>query len=62
MMASEDGSIFDAGPASGPRPKVGPTTEGEPASTGGPQEEFHVADRISLLNTLKDALKGVAQI
>ena len=58
MMASEDGSVFDVGPASGPRPKVGPTTEGEPASTGGPQEEFHVTDRISLLNTLKDALKG----
>jgi hypothetical protein len=29
---------------------------GEPASKGGPQAEFHVTDRVSLLKTLKNAL------
>jgi hypothetical protein len=29
---------------------------GEPASNGGPQAEFHVPDRISLLKTLKNVL------
>ena len=60
MMTSEGGSVFDAGPASGlgPTPEVRPATEGEPASTSGPQAEFHVTDRLTLLNTLKDALKG----
>ena len=31
---------------------------GEPASKGGPQAEFHVTDRISLLKTLKNALNA----
>ena len=32
---------------------LGPAPVGEPASNGGPQAEFHVTDRISLLTTLK---------
>ena len=35
---------------------LGPAPVGEPASKGGPQAEFHVTDRISLLQTLKNAL------
>ena len=35
---------------------LGPAPVGEPASNGGPQAEFHVTDRISLLKTLKNAL------
>jgi hypothetical protein len=31
---------------------------GQPASQGGPQAEFHVTDRISLLKTLKNALNA----
>ena len=60
IMASEGGSVFDVGPASGlgPTPEVRPATEGEPTSTSGPQAEFHVTDRLTLLNTLKDTLKG----
>jgi hypothetical protein len=33
-----------------------PAPVGQPASQGGPQAEFHVPDRISLLKTLKDVL------
>jgi hypothetical protein len=35
---------------------LGPAPVGEPASNAGPQAEFHVTDRISLLKTLKNAL------
>jgi hypothetical protein len=35
---------------------LGPAPVSEPASQGGPQAEFHVTDRISLLKTLKNAL------
>jgi hypothetical protein len=35
---------------------LGPAPVGEPASKGGPQAEFHVTDRVSLLKTLKNAL------
>src|SRR5437763_9323519 len=37
---------------------LGPAPVGEPASNGGPQAEFHVTDRISLLKTLKNALNA----
>jgi hypothetical protein len=37
---------------------LGPAPVGEPASNGGPQAEFHVTDRISLLRTLKNALNA----
>src|ERR1700722_10131872 len=35
---------------------LGPAPVGKPASKGGPQAEFHVTDRVSLLKTLKNAL------
>jgi hypothetical protein len=37
---------------------LGSASVGEPASNGGPQAEFHVTDRISLLKTLKNALNA----
>ena len=59
MMASEGGSVFDVAPASGLGPsEARPAAEGEPASISGPEAEFHVTDRITLLNTLKDTLQG----
>jgi hypothetical protein len=37
---------------------LGPAPVSESASNGGPQAEFHVTDRISLLQTLKNALNA----
>ena len=37
---------------------LGPAPVGEPASKGGPQAEFDVPHRISLLTTLKNALNA----
>ena len=53
-MESEGGSAFDSVSAS----ILGPAPVGEPASKGGPQAEFDVPDRISLLTTLKNALNA----
>jgi hypothetical protein len=51
-MEFEGGLAFDLVSAS----VLGSAPVGEPASNGGPQAEFHVTDRISLLKTLKNAL------
>ena len=51
-MEFEGGFAFDSVSAS----VLGPAPVGEPASKGGPQAEFHVTDRVSLLKTLKNAL------
>src|SRR5437763_6108357 len=51
-MEFEGGLAFDSVSAS----VLEPAPVGEPASNGGPQAEFHVTDRISLLKTLKNAL------
>jgi hypothetical protein len=51
-MEFEGGAAFDSVSAS----VLGPARMGEPASKGGPQAEFDVPDRISLLTTLKNAL------
>jgi hypothetical protein len=50
-------TAFDLVSASvpGPAPVGEPASVGESASKGGPQAEFHVTDRISLLKTLKNA-------
>jgi hypothetical protein len=53
-MESEGGSAFDSVSAS----VLGPAPVGEPASKGGPQAEFDVPDRISLLTTLKNTLNA----
>ena len=53
-MEFEGGLAFDLVSAS----VLGPAPVGEPASKGGPQAEFHVTDRISLLKTLKNALNA----
>jgi hypothetical protein len=55
MMEFEGGLAFDLVSAS----VLGPAPVGrQPASQGGPQAEFHVTDRISLLKTLKNALNA----
>jgi hypothetical protein len=53
-MAFEGGLASDLVSAS----VLGPAPVGQPASQGGPQAEFHVTDRISLLKTLKNALNA----
>ena len=53
-MAFESGLASDLVSAS----VLGPAPAGQPASQGGPQAEFHVTDRISLLKTLKNALNA----
>jgi hypothetical protein len=53
-MEFEGGSAFDSVSAS----VLGPAPVGEPASKGGPQAEFDVPDRISLLTTLKNTLNA----
>jgi hypothetical protein len=53
-MEFEGGLAFDLVSAS----VLGPAPVGQSASQGGPQAEFHVTDRISLLKTLKNALNA----
>src|SRR2546421_11777239 len=53
-MEFEGGLAFDSVSAS----VLEPAPVGAPASNGGPQAEFHVTDRISLLKTLKNALNA----
>ena len=53
-MEFEGGLAFDLVSAS----VLGPAPVGQSASQSGPQAEFHVTDRISLLKTLKNALNA----
>jgi hypothetical protein len=48
--------VFEGGLASDLVSASVPAPVGQPASQGGPQAEFHVPDRFSLLKTLKDIL------